>query len=71
MHSGTVDRTEEWRAYRKSEGQWFPIVLTNNEPIALHHWVKNKMKSVKQMNRIKNKFTEQELREIRNAGFPV
>ena len=71
MHTGTVDRTDEWKAYRKSEGKWFPISLTNNEPIALHHWVKNKMKSAKQMNRIKDNFTEQELNEIRNAGFPV
>jgi hypothetical protein len=71
MHTGTVDRTEEWKAYRKSEGKWFPITLTNNEPIALHHWVKNKMKSARQMKRIKDKFTEQELFEIRNEGFPV
>ena len=71
MHSGTVDRTEEWRAYRKSEGQWFPIVLTNNEPIALHHWVKNKMKSAKQMKRIMDKFDDKEKEELHLAGFPI
>ncbi len=71
MHTGTVDRTDEWKAYRKSEGKWFPITLTNNEPIALHHWVKNKRKSSKQMKHIKHKFTEQELEELYFAGFPI
>lgn len=71
IHSGTVDRTDEWRTYRKSEGKWFPITLTNNEPLALHHWVKRKISSPRQMTRIKSKFTEQELTELRNAGFPV
>lgn len=71
IHSGTVNRTEEWKAYRKSEGKWFPITLTNNEPIALHHWVKRKINSPRQMNRIKSEFTDQELTELRNAGFPV
>ncbi len=71
IHSGTVDRTEEWKAYRKSEGKWFPITLTNNEPLALHFWVKHKMTSPKQMNKMKEKFNEKELAELRNAGFPV
>jgi hypothetical protein len=71
IHSGTVDRTEEWRAYRKSEGRWFPITLKNNEPIALHHWVKRKKSNPIQMKRIISKFTDQELTELRNAGFPV
>lgn len=71
MHSGTVDRTSEWKAYRKSEGRWFPITLTNGEPIALHHWVKRKRESPRQMNRIKSKFSEHELIELKNEGFPV
>jgi hypothetical protein len=71
MHTGTVDRTEEWKAYRKETGQWFPIKLTNGEPIALHFWVKNKRKSLKQMKRIMGKFTEQELEELYFAGFPI
>ena len=71
MHSGSVDRTEEWKAYRKSEGKWFPVTLTNNEPLKLYFWVNRKKESPKQMNRIKNNFTEQELTELKNAGFPV
>ena len=71
MHTGTVDRTDEWKAYRKSEGQWFPIVLTNGEPLKLYFWVKRKKESAKQMDRIKIKFSDHELTEIRNAGFPV
>lgn len=71
MHTGTVDRTDEWKAYRKETGQWFPIKLTNGEPIALHHWVKNKRKSLKQMKRIIDKFTEQEQEELYFAGFPI
>jgi hypothetical protein len=71
MHTGTVDRTEEWKAYRKETGQWFPIKLTNGEPIALYYWVKNKRKSLKQMKRIMDKFTEQELEELYFAGFPI
>jgi len=71
MHSGTVDRTDEWRAYRKSEGKWFPITLTNNEPLNLYFWVNRRKDNPKQMNRIKKNFTDQELTELRNAGFPV
>ena len=71
MHTGTVDRTDEWKEYRKATGQWFPIKLTNGEPIALHHWVKNKRKSLKQMKRIIDKFTEQEQEELYFAGFPI
>ena len=71
MHSGTVDRTEEWKAYRKSEGKWFPINLTNNEPLNLYFWVNRRKDNPKQMKRIKKNFTDQELTELRNAGFPI
>jgi HKD family nuclease len=71
MHSGTVDRTDEWRAYRKSEGKWFPITLTNNEPLNLYFWVNRRKDNPKQMKRIKKNFTDQELTELRNAGFPI
>lgn len=71
MHPGTVDRTDEWKAYRKSEGKWFPITLRNGEPLALHHWVKNKKNSHRQMKRILDKFNDHEIEELYFAGFPV
>lgn len=71
IQEGTIDRTDEWRNYRKSEGQWFPINLTNGEPMSLYNWVKRRKDNPRQMNKIRDKFTPEEIREIRQAGFPV
>jgi HKD family nuclease len=71
INEPTIDRTEEWKEHRKNEGVWHPIKLYGTKNIKLYHWVKNKRIYKKQMNRIKSNFTEHEIIELRNAGFPI
>ena len=71
IHEHFVDRTTEWRTYRKNEGVWYPIKIQGNENIVLYHWVKNKLNSEKQMNRLKENFNEAEKMELRQLGFKI
>lgn len=71
IHEPTVDRTDEWRTYRKNEGVWHPIKIQGNENTVLYHWVNNKLKFKKQMDRLKENFNETEKLELRQLGFNI
>lgn len=71
IHEPTVDRTSEWRSYRQKEGVWHPIKIQGNENIVLYHWVNNKLKYKKQMDRLKDNFSEKEKMELRQLGFNI
>lgn len=71
IHEHYVDRTEEWRNYRQNEGVWHPIKIVGNENTVLYHWVNNKLKSKKQMDRLKDNFNEVEKTELRQLGFDI
>ena len=67
-----VDRTEEWKEYKKRKGIWYPINLDNtNKDRNLHHWVKRKMQNPVSLERFLNKFTPQEINELRECGFRI
>ena len=67
-----VDRTEEWKEYKRRKGVWYPINLDNtNKDRNLHHWVKRKMQNPVSLERFLNKFTREEINELRECGFRI
>lgn len=71
MHEKYTDKTDEWKLYRKKQGQWYPIKIENGEFHLLHSWAKRKLKSKRSWKDIIHKFNEKELEELRKCGFPV
>lgn len=73
MHEGSNDRTEEWKMFRYNininpNQKWYqPERIMGS----VFSWVYRKLKSKRQMERIKSNFTEQEIIELRNEGFPI
>ncbi|MGE4288962.1 MAG: phospholipase D family protein [Salinivirgaceae bacterium] len=67
------DRTEEWKEFRydnelNPEGKWITGESTMGK---LYNWVYHKRKDKKKMNLVINKFSNEELNELRDEGFPV
>lgn len=67
------DRTEEWKAFRYNiminpAGKWYygQSVLGD-----LYNWVYHKRNDKKKMDLVIDKFSEKEIIELRNEGFPV
>lgn len=67
------DRTEEWKAFRYNteinpEGKWY-----NGQSVLgkLYNWVYHKKNDKDKMDLVIDKFSETELIELRNEGFPV
>lgn len=71
QHDGFSDRTDEWKEHRKVVGVWYPIKITDGRFQNLYTWAKRKLTSKKTMDKIKHKFNEAEIIELRNSGFPV
>lgn len=71
QHEGFTDRTDEWKQHRKVTGQWYPIKITEGQFQNLYTWAKRKLTSKKTMDKIKHKFSDAELNELKNAGFPI
>lgn len=69
----TNDRTDEWKAFRYNQdlnplGKWYQ---PEKKMGSVFSWVYRKLKSKSQMDTIKHNFTEQEIIELRQEGFPV
>lgn len=71
QHEAFSDNTDEWKEHRKETGQWYPIKIIGGRYINLFSWVKRKFKSPKTLAKIKHRFNENELKELRDAGFPI
>jgi HKD family nuclease len=71
QHEAFSDNTDEWREHRKITGQWYPIKIIGGKYVNLFSWVKRKFKSPKTLAKIKHRFNETELKELRDAGFPI
>jgi len=71
--SRAKDRTDEWKAFRYNnsinpEGKWITGEFAMGK---LYNYVYHKRKSKAKMDLVVNKFSEKELIELRNEGFPV
>jgi len=67
------DRTDEWKKFRYNKsinpkGKWFTGDATMGK---LYNWVWHKQNSKTKMDLVVDKFTDNELNELRNEGFPV
>lgn len=71
QHEAFSDNTDEWKEHRKETGQWYPIKIIGGRYVNLFSWVKRKFKSPKTLAKIKHRFDENELKELRDAGFPI
>jgi HKD family nuclease len=71
LHDGYVDRTEEWKNYRYTNGFWYPIKTPNNENMGLYSWVKRKFENPKPLIKLLDRFNETELQELRALGFQI
>lgn len=71
QHDGYTDRTDEWKRHRQVVGQWYPIKIVDGQFQNLYTWARRKLTSKKTMDKIKHRFTEAELAELKQAGFPV
>jgi hypothetical protein len=49
----------------------YPIKIIGGKYVNLFSWVKRKFKSPKTLAKIKHRFNETELKELRDAGFPI
>lgn len=66
-----ADNADEWKAHRKETGQWFPIKIIEGRYINLFSYVKRRRENEKLLSKIKHRFNETELKELRDAGFPI
>ena len=71
LNEASIDRTEEWKKYKKKTGKWFPITLENGENYSLYSWVNRKLKSPKSLIKLIDKFTNTEIQELREIGFKI
>ncbi len=67
------DRTEEWKDFRYNksinpEGKWITGESTMGK---LYNWVYHKRNDKRKMDLVIDKFTKEELDELRTEGFPV
>jgi HKD family nuclease len=71
--SRVKDYTEEWKKFRNNksinpEGKWFkPKPYMGN----IYEWVWGKRKNKSKMNLVIDKFNQEELKELKNEGFPI
>jgi broad specificity polyphosphatase/5'/3'-nucleotidase SurE len=73
VSSRTVDKTEEWKAFRydkkrNPEGKWYKGQSHLGE---LYYWVYHKKKEKRKMDLVIDKFNRTELRELKAEGFPI
>ena len=72
QHDGFIDRTDEWKQYKKDKGVWYPIKLENGTEFhALYHWVHRKFESPKTLIKLIHKFSQTEINELRATGFKI
>jgi HKD family nuclease len=67
------DRTDEWKEFRYNKTinpleKWFAVQSIMG---TLYNWVYHKRKDKNKMDLVIDKFTNDELNELRNEGFPV
>ncbi|WP_340154952.1 phospholipase D-like domain-containing protein [uncultured Winogradskyella sp.] len=71
--SRVKDYTEEWKKFRNNksinpEGKWFkPKPYMGN----IYEWVWGKRKNKSKMDLVIDKFNQEELKELKNEGFPI
>jgi superfamily II DNA or RNA helicase len=73
MQERTNDRTDEWKAFRYNKEinpkqRWYQ---PETKMGSVFSWVYRKLNRPKQMDRIRHNFTETEIIELRNEGFPI
>lgn len=73
VSSRTVDKTEEWKAFRydkkrNPEGKWYKGQSKLGD---LYYWVYHKKKEKSKMDLVIDKFNKTELRELKAEGFPI
>lgn len=71
--SRAKDRTDEWKEFRYNKsvnplGKWITGDSTMGK---LYNWVYHKRNDKKKMDLVIDKFTSEELNELKNEGFPV
>ena len=71
MKERNIDRTDEWKEYKKKNGKWYPIKIENGENLDLYYWVNRKYKNSKSLLKLIDKFSEKEISEIREVGFKI
>lgn len=70
QHDGFVDRTDEWKDYKKRNNHWYPIKVENNDS-GLYTWVNRKKENPRTLIKLSYKFTQTEIKELRECGFKI